>query len=280
TNPSESVSWLSFDGNEGLSSHELVQQVQRAAFQQGKQRDDEWVADFAATSFSGEALEWYVSLDEETQTSWRKLRAGLIQRWPVNPERTASGAAYLDPAATPRPTLYRAPAEPPFGLIKVQRDNKVDMGYLAPGTKGRCIIQTEAAKALVITTPQQAGPEEATKSIPDMPYLGVSLLRQLGKNPDFVPAEIPYKMQGPAVWAGEPVPSSLCNQLAMPSAVHPIATWYINPCSRDPPGPWRKRTSAELSFPATTVFAWILDSVSLELTAAWLLEDGTLDDLV
>ncbi|KAG8905086.1 hypothetical protein FRC01_008483 [Tulasnella sp. 417] len=101
--PSESVSWLSFDGKEGLSCHEFVQKVQRTAFQQGKQRDDEWVADFAATSFSGEALEWYVGLDEETQTSWRKLCAGLIQRWPIKPGTISGGEADLDPASFPLP---------------------------------------------------------------------------------------------------------------------------------------------------------------------------------
>lgn len=179
-NPSESVSWLLFDGKEGLSSHEFVQQVQRTAFQQGKQRDDEWVADFAATSFSGEALEWYVSLDEEAQTSWRKLRAGLIQRWPVKSEETASDEAYLDPAATPRPTSYRTLAEPSLGRIKVQRDNGVDMGYLAPGSKGRCIIQTEAAKALVVANPQQVHPGAPCRIFIVSPLVTLYLASRLG----------------------------------------------------------------------------------------------------
>ncbi|KAG8898546.1 hypothetical protein FRC00_002670, partial [Tulasnella sp. 408] len=136
---------LSFDGKEGLSSHDFVQQVQRTAFQQGKQRNDEWVADFAATSFSGEALEWYVGLDEESQTSWRKLRAGLIQRWPINPGKKADGQADLDPAniptpapaATPPYALPRTSPKTSLGLIKIKREDWEEIGYLASDPEGR-----------------------------------------------------------------------------------------------------------------------------------------------
>lgn len=262
--------WLSFDGVKGLSSHEFVQKVQRTTFQQGKQGENEWVAHFAATCFSGEALEWYIGLDEETQTSWRKLRAGLIQRWPIQSGKTSSD---VDPANIPAP----APATIPphsllptsnkvlLGVIKVVYDTQ-SLGYVTLDEAGTCIIQEDDELALVVGRPQQLnaavpckisivspsafilaiyyspsthyrwwqeGPEDVKASIVHMPYLGLSLFRRLGKDPDTVPSEIPYSPDGDPE---NPIPSSLCRiprfRFGARTAVHPLATWYISPCSK------------------------------------------------
>lgn len=292
----ESVSWPSFDGNEGLSSHEFVQKVQRTAFQQGKQREDDWVADFVATCLSGEALEWYIGLDEETQTSWRKLRAGLIQRWSIQSGKASSARSDVNsanlpapaPATTPPHSLPRTSNKILRGIIKVAVTDTQSLGYITLDAEGTCIIQKDAALALVVGRPQQLnpaapcqisieGPEDVKASIAHMPYLGLSLHRPLGKDPDTVPSEMPRGPNG--TYKGHPIPSSLCSNKRHGSTVHPLATWYISPCPKDPPGPWRKRTLLEPSVPAAAVFAWTLDPTTLELGTTWLMPDGSLYDL-
>ncbi|KAG8952251.1 hypothetical protein FRC04_004958, partial [Tulasnella sp. 424] len=221
----ESVSWLSFYGKKDLSSHDFVQKVQRIAFQQGKQRDDDWVADFAATCFSGEALEWYIGLDEETQTSWRKLRAGLIHQWPIECGKTPNGNTKVDPAHTPASapataplhSLPRTSSKVSLGSIKVQWDGgETSLGYVTFDAEGTCIIQQDAALALVVGRPVQLnaatpchmsieGPEDFKGSIAQTPYLGLSLLRPLGKDPDTVHSEIPYASDGRHL--ANPIPS-------------------------------------------------------------------------
>lgn len=165
------------------------------AFQQGKQRDDEWVADFAATCFGGEALEWYVDLDEESQTSWRKLRARLIQRWHIKSGKTASDTVDLDPANIPTPApaasppyaLYRTTsAKALLGLIQVQMED-IDriLGYLAIDPEGRCIVRTEAAMGLVVAQPQQVRPDApcriAIVSFPACLHLDTGIVTLVGR---------------------------------------------------------------------------------------------------
>lgn len=52
------------------------------AHMEGKQRDDEWIADFAAMCFSGNALRWYETLDDNVQRDWSKLRRAILDWLP------------------------------------------------------------------------------------------------------------------------------------------------------------------------------------------------------
>lgn len=70
-----------FAGLPGEDVTSFLQNIQKDAFTQERQRDDIWVADYALTWLGGEALAWYYDLDEETQGSWRKLRVALLSRF-------------------------------------------------------------------------------------------------------------------------------------------------------------------------------------------------------
>lgn len=54
---------------------------------QNRIKDDEWMAQYASTCFADSSLEWYLALEDETQTSWKKLRLALVQRYPVQPSK-------------------------------------------------------------------------------------------------------------------------------------------------------------------------------------------------
>ncbi|KAG8900601.1 hypothetical protein FRC00_012112 [Tulasnella sp. 408] len=70
-----------FTGVEGLSCHQFIRAVREQALAAGKQRDDQWIADYASIRFDGEALKWFESLEDETQSDWKLLRRAVLARY-------------------------------------------------------------------------------------------------------------------------------------------------------------------------------------------------------
>ena len=75
---------LIFDGVNGLSGGSFVRTVRQQALSKGFPDDDKLIAHTAASYFDGAALDWYESLEEETQESWKLLRRALLARYPTN----------------------------------------------------------------------------------------------------------------------------------------------------------------------------------------------------
>ncbi|KIO30114.1 hypothetical protein M407DRAFT_158324 [Tulasnella calospora MUT 4182] len=128
---------------------------------EGKQRDNAWIADFAALCFAGDALRWYETLDDDVQLDWSKLRRAVLD-WlpntaprPVDPRLSVYSAAphaarASSPALAASPTAASpapAPAPPtptataafpqektiPFleGTFQITSMNGNSMGYLS-----------------------------------------------------------------------------------------------------------------------------------------------------
>lgn len=72
---------LEFCGRDAEECERFINAVTRQALAAGKQRDDQWSADFAASCFIGGALRWWDGLDERTQSSWRLLRKAMLSRY-------------------------------------------------------------------------------------------------------------------------------------------------------------------------------------------------------
>ncbi|KAG9039869.1 hypothetical protein FS837_000895 [Tulasnella sp. UAMH 9824] len=70
-----------FTGVEGLSCHQLIRAIREHALEAGKQRDDQWMADYASIRFDGEALKWFESLEDDTQSDWKLLRRAILARY-------------------------------------------------------------------------------------------------------------------------------------------------------------------------------------------------------
>lgn len=51
------------------------------AYDEGKQRDDEWIADFVGTCLRQDALRWWAGLDGTTRRSWDLLQNALFFRY-------------------------------------------------------------------------------------------------------------------------------------------------------------------------------------------------------
>ncbi|KAG8990920.1 hypothetical protein FRB93_002992 [Tulasnella sp. JGI-2019a] len=82
-----------FSGEPGEDAADFVGNIQRIAFAQGRQRDDEWQADYAATCLAGPAMRWYCDLEDDKRMAWSNLRRSLLQHFPPLPLPTAPPAA-------------------------------------------------------------------------------------------------------------------------------------------------------------------------------------------
>ncbi|KAG8906177.1 hypothetical protein FRC00_012770, partial [Tulasnella sp. 408] len=74
----------SFRGGSGSECEEFISSVRKAAFNVGKVNDDGWQAGYASACLSGEALRFYEDLPENTQTSWKLVRAALLSKYPAS----------------------------------------------------------------------------------------------------------------------------------------------------------------------------------------------------
>lgn len=150
-----------------------MQSVQRVAFLQGRIKDDEWIAEYASTSFTDSALEWYVGLEEETRSSWKKLRAALVQRYPVEPPKPVPPPTPAQPTAAP-------PAITDTGRIEVIRPEFGDFfGYLSQDSTGRCVVDPRPENALKLKAVLHTKAKHQHQNIYSLRMLNVSLLALL-----------------------------------------------------------------------------------------------------
>ncbi|KAG9045955.1 hypothetical protein FS837_005355 [Tulasnella sp. UAMH 9824] len=91
TSNSDSSVHFTFHGQDADECRQFIQAVRRFGFQQGRQHDDAYMADYAVTCFQGPALDWQIELDEETNGSWRLLQRALKEKYltPSSRERIA-----------------------------------------------------------------------------------------------------------------------------------------------------------------------------------------------
>ncbi|KAG8938731.1 hypothetical protein FRC04_007828 [Tulasnella sp. 424] len=74
-----------FTGSEGFTCHQFIRAIREQALNAGKQRDNQWMLDYASVRFDGEALEWFEALEDEIQNDWTLLRRAILARYSVSP---------------------------------------------------------------------------------------------------------------------------------------------------------------------------------------------------
>ncbi|KIO33712.1 hypothetical protein M407DRAFT_17329 [Tulasnella calospora MUT 4182] len=104
---------LLFEGIDGAEAESFILSVQRTARKEGKSRDNEWIIDLVSSSLTGDALRWYVELDEDTQNDWKLLRKAILQQYP---KHSKPSTASLQPTI-PTPA---AAANPPNTISLIQ----------------------------------------------------------------------------------------------------------------------------------------------------------------
>ncbi|KAG9025963.1 hypothetical protein FS837_004767 [Tulasnella sp. UAMH 9824] len=301
-----SIPWIIFGGSQNESSTAFVQSIHRVGFQQGRGRDDGWIAEYAATCFEGDALIWYTELDDEIQESWKKLRASLLRKYPHvagvgAPPLFSIPQHAINPPAL-RPIGLGAPSAGPshpqglIGRIEILADYTVLRGYISFDPTSGIDITTDKGKALVISLPQTNSKDVLQLdmlSVPNraFPYLGLALLSPQGNDPNVVPNALPgvsssqpYYGSPPTSYSGIPEPSSSC-KYAAPSnpngatvtvAKVPFATWRFCASSKSKtPALSRRRSLVEAAGTRAAAAVWKYNRNTEELTMYWLLDDDT-----
>lgn len=155
--------WLVFNGTDDQSSGAFVQSVQRIAFREGRARDEEWIADYAATCFEGDALSWYAGVDDETRGSWKRLRLSLLQAFPssvVNMAPITTGPQEDTTTITSLSKSINTRCQPEhLGRIEVLGDYAAALGFLSFDPAAGALITTDRDKALGIFLPVRQSTE-------------------------------------------------------------------------------------------------------------------------
>ncbi|KAG8912385.1 hypothetical protein FRC00_004621 [Tulasnella sp. 408] len=79
---------LVFYGKDGTEAEEFIRSVMKAAKAAGRLRDNSWIADEVSVAFAGNALRWYIGLDDETRNDWMRLQRAIVQNYPAAPQRS------------------------------------------------------------------------------------------------------------------------------------------------------------------------------------------------
>ncbi|KAG8930701.1 hypothetical protein FRC00_001010 [Tulasnella sp. 408] len=114
---------LVFKGIDGAEAESFIMSIQRIARKEGRSRDSEWIVDLVSSCLTGEALRWYVELDEDTQSDWKRLRKAILRRYPshTEPPITPLDRTVPTPAAAANPPNTISPIRPTQGSNSTYR---------------------------------------------------------------------------------------------------------------------------------------------------------------
>ncbi|KAG8995361.1 hypothetical protein FRB90_000203 [Tulasnella sp. 427] len=99
--PPDNSHELVFHGYDGAEAEEFIRSVKKAAKAAGKLRDNDWIVDEVSVALAGDALRWFIDLDEETQSDWIRLQRAIVRQYPRKEPRTQ---------APSEPTIVLTPA--------------------------------------------------------------------------------------------------------------------------------------------------------------------------
>ncbi|KAG8963921.1 hypothetical protein FRC00_004488 [Tulasnella sp. 408] len=124
-----------FTGRSAEEAEDFIQAVNRHAYAAGKQRDNAWIAEFAAPLFSRRALRWHEELDEGTQNDWKLLKQAILTEF-TGRQPASSIIPHAAPARASSSSNL-APADPPpgavtaeIGYVRVDSEDIGPVGYL------------------------------------------------------------------------------------------------------------------------------------------------------
>ncbi|KAG8925187.1 hypothetical protein FRC01_010572 [Tulasnella sp. 417] len=141
---------LVFQGIDGAEAESFISSVLRTARTEGKTRDNDWIVDLVSTCMRGEALRWYIDLDEDTQNDWKLLRRAILRQYPPHAQPSASPVqptVPTPPAAARPPTPQPAQALNPTYRIRVYFDNTRSSFFLSTDDEGYVCLTKNIERA-------------------------------------------------------------------------------------------------------------------------------------
>ncbi|KIO33722.1 hypothetical protein M407DRAFT_177397 [Tulasnella calospora MUT 4182] len=118
-----------------------------AAKAAGKLRDNGWIIDEVSVAFAGDALRWYIELDEETRNDWWLLQRAIIQKYPPPPQRSWHGSDPSTPNIAPKYFYIRARLQDSDNLLYVGIKNG-DVAVVSSRSEGVMVRHDRGTKEL------------------------------------------------------------------------------------------------------------------------------------
>lgn len=111
-----------FEGRDADECERFIRNITSEMLSQGRIADDAYIAQYAASRMSREALRWYLDQDVETKTSWIRLSTAMMRHYDqtdrlvtLNPLPTAETDGNPRSAKIPTPA-----AAPPLASVAAQ----------------------------------------------------------------------------------------------------------------------------------------------------------------
>ena len=76
----------------GLSPEDFIRAVRKHGFSEKKARDNEYMADYAMTCFTDDALYWSETLSAEVQSDWSLLRPAILAEYGIASQQKSASA--------------------------------------------------------------------------------------------------------------------------------------------------------------------------------------------
>ncbi|KAG8985066.1 hypothetical protein FRB90_004954 [Tulasnella sp. 427] len=132
-----------FKGTNGEECDTFIRHIRRIAFERGKHKDYEWTAGFASYLYSGKALRWHSSLEDNVRENWKLLEQEMIKEFGVA-EHEDDHLHRYPPTGSPSSSLAPTPSPGSRALL---RDPTGAKGVIQIALTGSASSQSEAAKA-------------------------------------------------------------------------------------------------------------------------------------
>ncbi|KAG9021155.1 hypothetical protein FS837_007523 [Tulasnella sp. UAMH 9824] len=99
-----------FHGGTSSDCEEFIRAVYAYAFEKDKAEDDKWIAIYAASRLSGQALRWYARQDKAVKLDWSALQVALLDQYPPSDDDGRKEDVAIESTAQPLPTNVPTPA--------------------------------------------------------------------------------------------------------------------------------------------------------------------------
>ncbi|KAG8895472.1 hypothetical protein FRC00_007431, partial [Tulasnella sp. 408] len=146
-----------FYGRDGAEADELVRAVRKWGVENEKLANSKALADFASTRFTGGALRWYETLDENTKRDWDVLRKAILLQYPHSKSVESSStdqSPFVPTAAAAPPPYVNAPytgkpADILTGRLRFIAELPSSSGYISrTASNGLFLVTTDRSNAL------------------------------------------------------------------------------------------------------------------------------------
>ncbi|KAG8848025.1 hypothetical protein FRB96_001317 [Tulasnella sp. 330] len=171
------VEHITFEGRKNESVTLFLQNVKRIAFAEGRQRDQEWLADYVETCLAEKALEWYIALDQKIRYDFDALRVAMVERFrvvtPANlpPAPAAAAPPFTAPTLSTPSSSKPKPSQKRLGRITIVRQDGILPGYCSSerfeenSKRWQCDRTALASDALVVELCTPSDSSKASQSL-------------------------------------------------------------------------------------------------------------------